>query len=618
MVTVAKEVRSAAPSGRKQALIDATTTAIAEHGLSNVTLAKIADIAGLTAGSVNFHFDSKEALLLATLRHVSEEFSEEVDRRVAQAADDAADALSVLVDTSLDAKLTSPGKIAVWYSFHAESHTRGDYLRLCGERDDAYYRTVLNLCRRLIDEEPGADRINAEAVAYALVGLIDQLWQEALFDGDKFDRKSARRRCRAYLASVFPGRFSMPGKTDEMRAPSVKTSIPELAPVEEKGLKYTLPSWVYDSDEFFELEKSFIHLPAWQTVCHVSDLPEPGSYHTLEMLGERAFVVRGDDNTIRAFHNVCRHRAHSVVQGESGYCAGHLQCPYHGWMYNFDGSNRGISEAKTFAPVDRSKFGLKPLDVEVFHGFVFIRFVSGGPTVAEQFGPWAAEFGRYRSENMVHSDKIWVAEYDADWKNVVENYVEDYHFPLGHPSLSALMERDYDREVDAGGVFRLSHRMREQPKRWSSKMYRKVLPDYEHLPEEMRDRWTYFGLFPGSFFDMYPDQADFWHVVPVAPGRVRLRSRGFHFEDNLRESRAARFLANRINTATQSEDDALTIAVQGGLRSSGYDVGILSGKENVVKGFQDWIRAKLPVSRLLRAPRNGTAAENNRLLSTDQ
>ena len=113
-------------------------------------------------------------------------------------------------------------------------------------------------------------------------------------------------------------------------------------------------------------------------------------------------------------------------------------------------------------------------------------------------------------------------------------------------------------------------------------------------------------------FDMYPSQVDFWHAVPLAPGRVRIRSRGFHLEDNRRESRAARYLADRIDSATQSEDDELTQAVQGGLRSSGYDIGILSDKEKVVKEFQRWIRDRLPVSRLLQAPQAGSVAAFNR------
>ena len=110
MVTVASDTR-AASAGRKQHLIEATITAIAQHGMSGLTQAKIADIAGMTAGSLNFHFSSKETLLLETLRHVSVEFAEAVDGRVTQAGEDPAEALNALVDASLDKAVTEARKL---------------------------------------------------------------------------------------------------------------------------------------------------------------------------------------------------------------------------------------------------------------------------------------------------------------------------------------------------------------------------------------------------------------------------------------------------------------------------------------------------------------------------
>ena len=613
MVTVATETR-AASTGRKQHLIEATMTAIAQHGMSALTLAKIADIAGMTAGSLNFHFSSKEALLLETLRHVSEEFAQAVESRVAQAGEDPAEALNALVDASLDKSVTEARKVAVWYAFLAEANTREDYLDLCGERDAAYVKSVKTLLRKLVDEE-AADNLNADAIASGLIGLIDQVWQEILFDGDDYDRKAARKKCRAFLASVFPGRFNMPGKSRANGMPAVANQSSELAPLVEGGLTYTLPSWAYHSDEFFELEKEHIHLPAWQTVCHVSELPDSGSYVTFEMLDERAFVIRDEDGQIRAFHNVCAHRAHSVVQGPNGSCKGALMCPYHGWTYNFDGSNRSVADTKLFPSFDRARFGLKPLDVEVFHGFVFIRFRSHGPSVAERMAPFVNEFAKYQTENMAPIEDVWRTDYNVDWKNAVENYVEDYHFAIGHPGLSALMEPDYDREIEAGGVFRLSHHMRAQPRRnLSARLYRKYLPEFSHLPARMQERWTYFGLLPGAFFDIYPDSMNTFHIVPVGPGRMQLRGRSYGLSDTRRETRAVRYLERRINRDVQYEDEDLTTAVQGGLRSSGYEVGILCDKENVVKGFQDWVREKLPVTRLLKAPSAGTVAARNREL----
>ena len=192
------------PTGSKLDLIQATVAAISQHGLSELTSAKIAGVAGHTAASINFHFGSKEALLLATLREVSEEFAGAMARVMEEAGDDDLRALLGIIDASLGRALSDSHKIAVWYAFLAESKARGNYQRICGERDSAWSRMVIDLCKRLISARGNGLWPDAEAVAQGLMGLIDQQWQGILFEGDDFDREAARRQCRAYLCSVFP------------------------------------------------------------------------------------------------------------------------------------------------------------------------------------------------------------------------------------------------------------------------------------------------------------------------------------------------------------------------------------------------------------------------------
>jgi phenylpropionate dioxygenase-like ring-hydroxylating dioxygenase large terminal subunit/AcrR family transcriptional regulator len=599
------------PTGSKLDLIQATVAAISRHGLSELTSAKIAGAAGHTAASINFHFGSKEALLLATLREVSEEFAITMGRVLEEAGDDALRALLGIVDASLGRGLSDSHKIAVWYAFLSESKARGDYQRICGERDSAWSRMVMDLCKKLIagrgQASPWPD---AEAVALGLMGLIDQEWQGILFEGDGFDREAARRQCRAYLCSVFPWLA--------VRIEAAAAARPKPAPATglDPAIKLTLPAWAYHSEEFHELERERLFLSSWQIVCHASELPETGDYVAFEFFGRRGFVLRGADDEIRAFHNVCAHRAHAVVSGDRGRCARFLTCMYHGWTYHLDGRNRSISAADTFPAFDRSKFGLRPIEVEVFMGFVFVRFRGGEPTVAERMAPHVAELSHYRLDQMLPLDETWTHEVPIDWKNVVENYVEDYHFPIGHPGLSALMEPQYDRESFPGGTMRLSHRMRAKPlKSWSAERYARVLPVIDHLPENMRRRWTYFGLYPNVFFDIYPEWMDFFQVIPLGAGRTLIRARSYGFPDERREMRAARFLSSRLNARVQAEDEILTGSVQRGLASGAYTQGILSSKEAVLGSFQDWIRERLPVARLPDAPARGTMAERNATLA---
>ncbi len=603
------------PTGAKLELIQATIAVIAEHGLSGLTSARVAAMAGHTAAVVNFHFGGKEPLLLATLRHVSDEFTEAIALALAEAGGDPARALLAVADVSLSPAISEARKVAVWYAFLGESRAREDYQRICGERDAAYESIVRNLCEQVASACEADPRPDAAACALGFIGLLDQLWQDILFAGDEFERDAAKQCARAYLASAFPWLREQLGVGEPPRADSRTAPGPDAGSDQPAQ---TLPAWVYASDEFFELEREHVLLPGWQVVCHVSELERAGDYVTFEFLGERALVLRDDRGAVRAFHNVCAHRAHALVDGTAGHCGKFLTCPYHGWTYHLDGRNRSVSAPDSFPRFDRSAFGLKPLDVESFLGFVFVRFRPGGFSVAERLHAYRAELEHYRIEDMQPLDEGWEEVHEIDWKNVIENYVEDYHFPTSHLGLSALMESDYDRQVGAHGTIRLSHRMRAEPlPNWSAERYAALLPEQRHLPEDLRRRWSYFGLFPNVFFDVYPEWIDYFHVVPLGPGRVRLRSRSYGRPDGRREMRLARYLSVRINRQVQNEDNALTRSVQGGFASSAYTAGVLSEREVVVKGFQDWIRERLPVARLLKPPVRGMLAMHNRALGPE-
>ena len=123
------------------------------------------------------------------------------------------------------------------------------------------------------------------------------------------------------------------------------------------------------SPEFYELERKAIFERAWLNVGRVEMLKRNGSYFTKELAVAKTslIIVRGMDGEIRAFHNVCAHRAHAVVSGDRGRCAKFLTCMYHGWTYHLDGRNRSVSAPDTFPKFDRSHYGLKPIELEMVH-----------------------------------------------------------------------------------------------------------------------------------------------------------------------------------------------------------------------------------------------------------
>ena len=148
-----------------------------------------------------------------------------------------------------------------------------------------------------------------------------------------------------------------------------------------------LPGWIYHDPDFFELEKRSIFRTSWQLICHNNDIPQPGDYHTFDLFGESVVTVRGRDGVVRSFHNVCRHRAARLLDGNKGHCGGRITCPYHAWTYSLDGKLVGVPHKESFRDFRVEDHGLVGLEQEIFMGFIFIRFEPGLPSVAEMAAP---------------------------------------------------------------------------------------------------------------------------------------------------------------------------------------------------------------------------------------
>lgn len=117
----------------------------------------------------------------------------------------------------------------------------------------------------------------------------------------------------------------------------------------------------------------------------------------MDVIGERALILRGKDGVVRAFNNMCRHRGSRVVADSQGSCKNALVCPFHGWVYNLDGTLRGAARPRSFPELNKTEFGLMPLDLEIWMGFIFIRFRKGRPAA---FGGRAAQADRGRDRSL--------------------------------------------------------------------------------------------------------------------------------------------------------------------------------------------------------------------------
>jgi Phenylpropionate dioxygenase and related ring-hydroxylating dioxygenases, large terminal subunit len=378
-----------------------------------------------------------------------------------------------------------------------------------------------------------------------------------------------------------------------------------------------LPGWCYHSEALLELEKEHVFRTHWQIACHVSDLPEAGSYITLDIVGDRVLVVRDKDGEIRAFHNICRHRGSRLVADDKGRCRGALVCPFHGWVYNLDGTLRGAARPDSFPPLDKQEFGLAAIEAEVWLGLVFIRLKPGPqPAVAELMQPFEEQLAHYRSEEMVPTDGIWSQESQVNWKSVRDVDNEGYHVAMAHPALQDLYGSTYYDEPWSNGICRSFATYNPHAgRRWSVRKYRQIAPEATHLPEGLRNAWIYYGMFPNNVIAVTPETVQFYQEFPLTIGRTFLRGGVYRHREESRAQRLARYLAARIDRDTQAEDVQLTIWSNEAMTSKAFAGFYLSDLEYGVRTHHDHLRAVLPVMALDEAPDERDMAEINSRMS---
>ncbi len=245
-----------------------------------------------------------------------------------------------------------------------------------------------------------------------------------------------------------------------------------------------LPAWVYSHPEMTRLEIERILLPSWQIVTHVSALKKAGDYATLDIGPESVFVIRDREGTIRGFHNVCRHRGARLVDG-TGTCPTSVTCPYHGWSYRHDGALMGLPVRESFPGLDRAQQSLRPIKVDTAFGFVFVALTGNPPPVREIWGVLGEELAPYRFEEMEPLVPVYLEHWNVDWKIVMDNYLESYHVPIGHPGLNRMFTPDYEDQLGVPGVARGASWFREKfSPRWSERMYQTMIGGVtQHLPE---------------------------------------------------------------------------------------------------------------------------------------
>ncbi|MGH8299098.1 MAG: TetR family transcriptional regulator C-terminal domain-containing protein [Steroidobacteraceae bacterium] len=382
---------------QRQRLIDACISALHLYGPSRTTVEKVVAIADLSPGIVRFYFDSKDAMLVASLAHLAAEFEQRVLGPITRLKDSPVRALEQLVELYFDPEIASPRKVSVWYSFWGEASSRQEYQDICGKKDEDFAVLVRELIGALI-AQTGALQLDADAVSLGLIGVLEVLWQGIAFQSESnIDREAARRRSLAYLASVFPGMFA-----------AAASSLRPTRELEER-LDAPLPAWAYGSVPLLALERDRLFRPAWQVVGHVDELAAAGDYLTAFWPWERVLIVRGARGELHALRNACTRQPHALLEARSGHVVGKLRCPVHGITYDLAG---------------RHLAGATPGDL------TSLELTRQGPLLMVR-SPAQAAPGAGRNPIPIRTwpklvpGRLETLSADADWKLIVEQWLEE-------------------------------------------------------------------------------------------------------------------------------------------------------------------------------------------------
>ena len=316
---------------------------------------------------------------------------------------------------------------------------------------------------------------------------------------------------------------------------------------------YVDPAW-------FTVDRREIIARSWQWVCHVEKLRAPGSYVTIDIAGQPVAVVRDRDGVLRAFYNVCKHRAHALLSGEGQ--TSRIMCPYHAWVYRLDGQLVRAPHTEHLKGFATGDICLDPVEAEEFCGFVYVNLDPEAAPLAAQAGDLAAEIRHWAPDvdDLTFAHRL---TYDiaSNWKNVVDNFLECYHCPTAHKDFCTLIEMD-TYKVTTHGIW--SSHMAEAGNSPSSAY------DVSRATVKTHAVWW---LWPNTCIMRYPGRSSMivLNIIPAGPGRT-LETYDFFLET--REPDATERDAIRyLDEVLQVEDIAIVESVQRGMATPAFDCG---------------------------------------------
>lgn len=316
---------------------------------------------------------------------------------------------------------------------------------------------------------------------------------------------------------------------------------------------YVDPAW-------HQVDLQEIIAKTWQWVCHVEKVREPGSYTTIDIAGQPIAVVRDRDGILRAFYNVCKHRAHELLSGEGN--TSRIMCPYHAWVYKLDGNLVRAPHTENLEGFEPKEICLDEVRVEEFCGFVYVNLDRAAQPLSKLSGDLETEIKHWAPDidNLTFAHRL-TYDIKSNWKNVVDNFLECYHCPTAHKDFCTLIEM---------GTYKVT----------THGIYSSHMADAGNTPNAAYDvsnatvkTHAVWWLWPNTCIMRYPGRSSMiiLNVIPAGPDRT-LETYDFFLEDttpNEAELESIRYL----DEVLQVEDINIVESVQKGMNTPAFDSG---------------------------------------------
>ena len=349
----------------------------------------------------------------------------------------------------------------------------------------------------------------------------------------------------------------------------------------------SLPPWCYTSKDYYDLEVENLFSRSWNFFGHVDQVAQPGDFLCVEYLDSPIVIVRGHDGQIRAFANTCRHRGTPVADGQ-GNCRA-FTCPYHGWVYDLDGTLHGAPGMEKTAGFDPAANGLRRLRLEVFGCFMFVNFDDDAQPLIDYLGDFPALMGSYALENLALVRKA-VHEVPCNWKVHIENAMEEYHLPMVHRATLNPKDMEHSAAPTSANWLDIRERHDDHTRALLIEDLAHELPHIPGLEGRAAGGTNYVCLNPSTMLGMTLDSVWYLELQPHGPDHTRvIHGACFPKETVARADFVGKvpYYYKRWDTALD-EDNAIAALQHRGLKSRFARPGRFSHLEPLIPQLAQW------------------------------